>query len=520
MPTSSNSTPIATPAQDAVRVRSEGEQLIGKRYGQGLETRSAYERAHAGRAAAEAQLAALDEGDRPDPQRHRRPLGQGPDRGLAIARPAPGAIRAFGLPQNLAADLVGRRPDLVAARLAAEAAGQRIKAAKADFYPNVNLMGFIGAQSLGLDTLLRSGSCSAPSGRPSACRSSAAGGWKGAYRGARADYDAAVAAYDATLTQALREVADAAVSSRALDARLAKSREALTASETAYDLARQRYASGSGPTSTCSRPRTPWSPTAAPWRTSKPAPSPSTWPSSAPWAAASTPDPPDLPKDLPMNKPLNHDTLSSADAERQLAEPPPCASSRRKKPSSGWRRRRARRRGLRRLSANVASRHAVTDNAYVDAETAQVTALTSGPVAEVRVVDTQAVGKGDVLVVLDDADRRLELEQAQSALGPGRTQDAQPAGQQRLAERAGRGPPGRPDPRQGRVAARPGRVRPPPSPCRQRRHLRRGDDLGEDQPGGRPGRLRAGAGQPHTAQGARATNDALIRACRWTRTPR
>src|SRR5579872_4470374 len=65
----------------------------------------------------------------------------------------------------------------------------------------------------------------------------------------------------------------------------------------------------------------------------------------------------------------------------------------------------------------VASRHVTTDNAYVDADTAQVTALTSGPVKEVRVVDTQAVHKGDILVVLDDTDRRLELEQAQSALG-------------------------------------------------------------------------------------------------------
>ena len=66
---------------------------------------------------------------------------------------------------------------------------------------------------------------------------------------------------------------------------------------------------------------------------------------------------------------------------------------------------------------SVAARHAKTDNAYVDAESAQVTALTSGPVAEVRVVDTQAVKKGDVLVVLDDTDRRLELQQAESALG-------------------------------------------------------------------------------------------------------
>jgi membrane fusion protein (multidrug efflux system) len=65
----------------------------------------------------------------------------------------------------------------------------------------------------------------------------------------------------------------------------------------------------------------------------------------------------------------------------------------------------------------VASRHVTTDNAYVDADTAQVTALTSGPVKEVRVVDTQTVRKGDILVVIDDTDRRLELNQAQSALG-------------------------------------------------------------------------------------------------------
>lgn len=63
-----------------------------------------------------------------------------------------------------------------------------------------------------------------------------------------------------------------------------------------------------------------------------------------------------------------------------------------------------------------AGKHVSTDNAYVEAETAQVTALTSGPVAEVRVRETQSVKKGDVLVVLDDIDRRLELSQALSTL--------------------------------------------------------------------------------------------------------
>jgi len=233
-------------AQDAVRVRAESEQLIGKRFAQGLETRAAAERAHAGRATAEAQLVALDEAIGLTRNRIAALLGQGPDRGLRLARPGPEAIRAFGLPQNLAADLVGRRPDVVAARLAAEAAGKRIKAAKADFYPNVDLMGFVGVQSLGLDSLTKSGSTLGSFGPAVSLPIFSGGRLEGAYRGARADYDIAVAAYDTTLTQALREVADVAVSSRALDARLAKSREALTASQTAHELARQRYARGLG----------------------------------------------------------------------------------------------------------------------------------------------------------------------------------------------------------------------------------------------------------------------------------
>ncbi|HYZ48886.1 MAG TPA: efflux RND transporter periplasmic adaptor subunit [Sphingomonas sp.] len=58
-----------------------------------------------------------------------------------------------------------------------------------------------------------------------------------------------------------------------------------------------------------------------------------------------------------------------------------------------------------------------TDNAYVGADTAQVTPLVAAPVAEVRVANTQAVKKGDVLVVLDPADARIELAQAEAALG-------------------------------------------------------------------------------------------------------
>jgi len=57
-----------------------------------------------------------------------------------------------------------------------------------------------------------------------------------------------------------------------------------------------------------------------------------------------------------------------------------------------------------------------TDNAYVGADSAVVTALVSGPVKEVRVAGTQAVKEGDILVILDDADAKLALADAEAAL--------------------------------------------------------------------------------------------------------
>src|SRR5215471_3817092 len=65
----------------------------------------------------------------------------------------------------------------------------------------------------------------------------------------------------------------------------------------------------------------------------------------------------------------------------------------------------------------IGSRYVTTDNAYVGAETAQVTPLIGGPVKEVRVSDTDTVKKGDVLVALDDSDAILALAQAEATLG-------------------------------------------------------------------------------------------------------
>ena len=63
-----------------------------------------------------------------------------------------------------------------------------------------------------------------------------------------------------------------------------------------------------------------------------------------------------------------------------------------------------------------------TDNAYVGAETAQITSMVSGQVAEVLVKDTQLVKKGDVLVRIDNRDAKIQLAQAQAELAKAQRQ--------------------------------------------------------------------------------------------------
>ncbi|KRB86446.1 hemolysin D [Sphingomonas sp. Root710] len=64
--------------------------------------------------------------------------------------------------------------------------------------------------------------------------------------------------------------------------------------------------------------------------------------------------------------------------------------------------------------------HVSTDNAYVNAEVAQVTPLIAGQVVAVQVRDTQTVKAGDILVRLDDANARISYAAAEAELAQAR----------------------------------------------------------------------------------------------------
>jgi NodT family efflux transporter outer membrane factor (OMF) lipoprotein len=228
-------------AADTLTLRTHTVGLFQQRHQFGLETLASVRQVEAREAAAKGDLLAIDERIALQKNAIATLLGAGPDRGLAITRPTVAWAGSQGLPSNLALELLGRRPDIIAARLRTEAAAHRIDQRKAGFYPSVNLVALAGFQAVGIENLLKSDSQSALAGPAISLPIFNTERLQGQYKGARAEYDAAVAIYNATLLTALREVADAATSRKCLDEELAAARAAVAAAAQAHQIVNSRY---------------------------------------------------------------------------------------------------------------------------------------------------------------------------------------------------------------------------------------------------------------------------------------
>jgi NodT family efflux transporter outer membrane factor (OMF) lipoprotein len=171
-------------------------------------------------------------------------VGAGPDRGLDLNRPQLAAPAQLALPSVLPAELLGRRPDIAAARARVESASRGIKAAEAQFYPDVNLTAFAGFQSLGLSQLFdapdRINGAGAALSLPIFNRLQLTG----ALYGQQAQFDQSVGQYNQTLLDAIRQVADVVANWRALEKETAEQVTALDAAQRAYDLTTERYRAG------------------------------------------------------------------------------------------------------------------------------------------------------------------------------------------------------------------------------------------------------------------------------------
>ena len=156
------------------------------------------------------------------------------------------SVQAVPVPTALPADLLGRRADISAARWRIEAATSDVKSAKASFYPNINLSAFVGLASIGLNNLVKASSEQYGIGPALTLPIFDGGRLRANLRGKNADLDAAIESYNGAVIDAVHDAADQISSVRSIERQQAQQANALTASESAYDLAAQRYKAGLG----------------------------------------------------------------------------------------------------------------------------------------------------------------------------------------------------------------------------------------------------------------------------------
>lgn len=171
-------------------------------------------------------------------------IGRGADAYPTIARPKIALDAALPLPGTLPADLLGRRPDVLAARARIDAAMAGRKVAEAAFYPDVNLAASAGWAAIGLSPLFSATSLQYGGGPAVHLPIFDAGQLRAEYGGATAELDFAIADYNGVLVDSVRQTADALTRIRSLEQQRVEHRQMLAAAESGYRLAQTRYRTG------------------------------------------------------------------------------------------------------------------------------------------------------------------------------------------------------------------------------------------------------------------------------------
>lgn len=221
-------------------------QLTEQRVRAGIDSKFQQTQIDAEVADAQAQLAAADNGVRLSGISLAVLLGRGPDRALDIPRPQPLPASAVALPSDLPAELLGRRPDVVAARWMVEASAHDIQTARAAFLPNVSITALAGLIAGPGNNVLQA-AASLYTVAPAISLPIFEGGkLRANLAGKDAAYDLAVAQYNKTVIAAIDQVAQRVDSLRTIDRQLEREQVAVRSARAAYDLAMQRYQGGVG----------------------------------------------------------------------------------------------------------------------------------------------------------------------------------------------------------------------------------------------------------------------------------
>lgn len=231
-------------SRDLLRQKQEIQALSGKLSRAGLQTDIENQQAEAAIASAQEEITTGEEHIALLRQTLAVLTGATPDQGRQIQRPTLHLAAGLGLPSTLPAELIGRRPDIVAIRWRIEADSHLIDAAKAQFYPDINLQAFVGLQSIGLDQFLVSASRTYGAGPAITLPIFDAGRLRSNLAQDTAQLDDQIERYNGAVLSALQDITGQLTSWQANQTAIGQEQTAVSHLEEAYRLAVLRYREG------------------------------------------------------------------------------------------------------------------------------------------------------------------------------------------------------------------------------------------------------------------------------------
>lgn len=232
--------------KDMLEKYSQIIELQKKRYGAGLDSQESIKITESAMHSVNADIKKLQEEQTLLKISLGTMTGIGTERGLKLNRPSLGDYASANLPEDLPTELIGRRPDIAAQKWRIEAMQQRIKSAKTEFYPNVNLNAFAGFRSIGLENLLKTGSGTFGVGPAVTLPIFNGGALRSGLAMKNAQYDEAVERYNTLILDAVQEIADIAVSGGENRKQLKDRKSAVASLDNAKRLAELNYRNGLG----------------------------------------------------------------------------------------------------------------------------------------------------------------------------------------------------------------------------------------------------------------------------------
>ncbi|CAO4838043.1 MAG: Antibiotic efflux pump outer membrane protein ArpC [Holosporales bacterium] len=225
-------------------IRKKTKELFEKRFKEGVENESSAEQAAASYYVCKTEQESIQEQIELTRKKICVVMGRTPDQSSLIERPRLKTEKILTVPSNLSLNLIGRRLDVLIQKAILTASAKNIDVAESGYYPQINIVGSIGLQSLKLNNFTKKGASVIGIGPSIDLPIFNQRFLDAQYSDAVCTYNKNVVLYESTILNALNDVQSQIVTKKSVEKKIKDMTLALHAAEKAYNVAKDRYKGG------------------------------------------------------------------------------------------------------------------------------------------------------------------------------------------------------------------------------------------------------------------------------------